>query len=165
MMADSAGIEPDSAELASVRGALSNVLFQAWNQLGVNPASLGDSAQNLAERSRLAATRVNEYVDGMIMQSRDYIDVPEPLETLLRSSFSNKVNEKALIRAIEKAVAIKAAADSAGGGAPGGVPSQVPMGAPPGGGDSGGIPPATGNVPPPAGNVPPATGGGGGGTH
>ena len=148
-MADSAKLVPDSAEMNSIRAQLTNILVDSWRQLGIDPASLGDSAANDAARMKEAATRIDEYIDGLMSSTKPYIPVPEPLEQLVRSNYSHDIRESGLKRALQQARKYRASADSARAlqmrDAPG---SQVPMnpgGAPPQG--RGGEPPAS----PPAG--------------
>jgi peptidyl-prolyl cis-trans isomerase D len=143
-MADSAKVGLDSAELSGIRLGVTNLVVDSWNQLGVEPSSLGDTAST-AERQRQAAMRIEQYIDGMLASTRPYVPVPDPLEMVLRDTYDFNISQSGLKRALEQAVSIRAAADSARArqqqDAP---PSAVPMP----GGDSGKVAPGT---PPPAG--------------
>jgi peptidyl-prolyl cis-trans isomerase D len=142
-MADSAKVGLDSTEIAGIRLGITNLVVDSWNQLGIEPSSLGDSA-GTAERQRKAAAQVELYIDGMMASTRPYVPVPDPLEMLLRSTYDMNVSQSGIMRALEQAVAIRAEADSARArqqrDAP---PSLVPMP-----GDSG---KAAGGAPPPSG--------------
>jgi hypothetical protein len=155
-MADSAKVAVDSSEIADVRASLTNLVAETWRQLGVDPASLGGPTASEPEKLKEAATRMDAYVEGMMATTARYVAVPDPLESLLRGSFSNSISESGLRRAVEQAVKVRAAADSVRAtqrdNAPG---SAIPM---PGGGD----PTGGGTTPPPAaGSTPPPAGGGG----
>lgn len=152
--ADSANIALDSTEIAGIRMQLTSALTETWMQLGVDPASLGDSATSAAERSREAASRIDSYVDGLLTQSRQYVPIPEPLESLLRAKFNYTVSDAGLERAIQQAVKVRAKVDSLVAGQSQGMPpSSIQM-------DGGSPPPPSGTVPPPS--TPPGGGGGGG---
>jgi hypothetical protein len=144
-LADSAEVEADSAQLADLKQGLVTQLVNSWRQIGIDPGTLGDSTALLAERSRTAAARVDEYVDGLLSQTagRDYINVPDPLEVLLRDRYSYKISEAGLVRALEHATRVRAASDSARArmqqNAP---PSAVPMPGPGGGA----VPPGAGGT-------------------
>ncbi len=111
-LADSAKIGPDSAELAAIRGGLTNVVVQSWMQLGVDPSTLGDSSANAAARSRTAATKIDAYMDGLMTQTRDFVSIPDPLEVLLRDKYKYSVSSPGLLRALEQATKVRAVADS-----------------------------------------------------
>ena len=126
-LADSAGIGPDSADFAAIRGGLTSFLVQTWQQLGVDPQML-DSAKTPAERSRLAASRIDAFMDGLMNQTRDFVQVPDPLEMLIRDKYSYSISTPGIQRALEQALKVRAEADAVREAqmknAP---PTQVPM--------------------------------------
>jgi peptidyl-prolyl cis-trans isomerase D len=139
--ADSAKIQLDTAETANLRRSFVAAVTGMWNGLGITPASLTDSAKSKADKERLAATRIESYLDRLTSQQAQFVEVPAPIETALRGKFEYALNEKGLDRALERAAQIRASADSArassqpstavplpGGDAPQGQP--VPQGAP-----------------------------------
>jgi peptidyl-prolyl cis-trans isomerase D len=133
--ADSAKIQLDTAEVANLRRSFVGAITSMWSGLGVAPAALNDSAKSKADKERLAATRVESYLDRLTQQQAQFIEVPAPIESALRSKFEFELNEKGLDRALERAAQVRASADSArAAGQPGtAVPipgAQGPAGAP-----------------------------------
>jgi len=123
--ADSAGIVLDSTEVNSVRAAFKGLVRNSWAGLRVSPEMLADSANDRAEKRRLAATRVDGYVTRLLAQQEQFIEVPPPLADALREQYSGTVRGAGIDRAVELAGKIRAAADSSRAAtAP---PSAVPM--------------------------------------
>jgi len=160
--ADSANVRLDTAELANMRRAFTGAVGNLWTGLGVAPAQLTDSAKTEADRQRLAAARVENYLDRLVQQRAQFLDVPAPITVALRTKYEYRMNEEGLDRALEQAAQVRASRDSAraAGQPPTAVPLPGQQGAPgapaaPGTGDApqGALPP--GAVPP--GAVPPAT--------
>ncbi|MGZ8378560.1 MAG: peptidylprolyl isomerase [Gemmatirosa sp.] len=136
--ADSAKIQLDTAEVANLRRSFVGAITSMWSGLGVAPAALNDSAKSQADKERLAATRVESYLDRLTQQQAQFIEVPAPIEAALRSKYEFEMNDKGLDRALERAAQVRASADSArAAGQPGtAVPipgAQAPAGAVPGG--------------------------------
>lgn len=123
--ADSAKIQVDSAEARELHQAFTGAVTSAWSGLGVSPSALSDSAQSQADRGRLAAARVNEYFSKLVQNEVPFVQVPPPIENVLRDKYSYKVNDAGLDRALELAAGIRAAADSAR--AANQPPTAVPM--------------------------------------
>lgn len=111
--ADSAGIQLDTAEVASVRQAFKGLVRNSWAGLRVAPELLADSAKTEAERVRLAAARVDGYVTRLLQQQEGFIEVPPPLADALREKFDYSIKPAGLQRALELAQRTRAAADSA----------------------------------------------------
>ncbi|MBX6332019.1 MAG: peptidyl-prolyl cis-trans isomerase [Gemmatimonadaceae bacterium] len=126
--ADSAKVELDSAELADLHNRFSQVVVGTWEQLGVSPKALADSGKSAAERERIAAGRIDSYLDKLMAQQVRFVDVPAPVEAVLRQKYTWKVNAAGLDRAVERAAKQRAAADSAR--VKNRPPSEVPLGAP-----------------------------------
>ena len=74
---------------------------------------LADSAKNTAEKERLAASRVDAYLDRMMAGQAQPITVPAPLKKMLDTKYESSVNSQGIDRAVERAQKIRASADSA----------------------------------------------------
>lgn len=111
--ADSANVKLDTAEVASIRRAFRGVVVNTWSGLRISPAQLSDSAKTKEERERLAAARVDAYLDRLLQQQEGFIEVPPPLAAALRERYDGRVLAAGLTRAVESAQKIRAAADSA----------------------------------------------------
>ena len=123
--ADSAKISLDSAEMNQIRHGYEQVITNAWTQLGVDPKTLADSGKTPAVRERLAAARIEDYLDRLLSMSARYVDVPSPVEAALRSRYDAQVNDAGVDRAFARATEIRKSADSArSASAP---PSVVPL--------------------------------------
>ncbi len=128
--ADSAKVTLTPAELSDVRSKFTAVVGQDWLMLGVSPNVLKDSAKSSGDRARFASAQVDKYLDAFLAnpQSVQFVDVPAPLQSVLRAKYSWKLNSAGLDRAIERATKIRVSADSAR--AANRPASQVPMGPP-----------------------------------
>jgi hypothetical protein len=111
--ADSAGITLDTAEVSSVRNAFKGLVRNSWAGLRVAPAMLADSAKTEAERIRLAAARVDGYMDRLLQQQEQFIEIPPPLADALRKKYDGTVKDAGITRAVELAQRTRSAADSA----------------------------------------------------
>ncbi|HEU4584656.1 MAG TPA: peptidylprolyl isomerase [Gemmatimonadaceae bacterium] len=111
--ADSAKVELDSAELGELHGRFAQVVAQTWDQLGVSPSVLDDSGTTASARARVAAGHIDSYMDKLMAQEARFVDVPQPVATVLRDKYDWKVNDSGLERAIQNATKARAAADSA----------------------------------------------------
>jgi hypothetical protein len=110
--ADSANVVLDSTEIGEMRRAYTAAITGAWNGLGVAPAQLADSAEATQDRERLAAQRVNRYVEALLAQQAQFVEVPPPLLFALRDKFDSRVVDAGLDRALEAAHRVRAQADS-----------------------------------------------------
>ena len=134
MKADSAGIKLSAEEQGQLRGEFASLVTGLWSQLGIDPRSLADSAKSAPERERLAATRVDAMLDRIMAGQAQPLSIPVPVQTVLASRFSSKVNSAGVDRAVERARKLRASADSArSANRP---PSQVPLPTPPASGDT-----------------------------
>jgi hypothetical protein len=111
--ADSAKIALDTADAKGIRGAFTTAYFGALDGLNLTPAKLADSAKTTAEKERLAASRVEAYLEALIAQKARFVDVAEPVAIALRSKYEARVVTAGVDRAVTAAAAIKAKADSA----------------------------------------------------
>jgi hypothetical protein len=123
--ADSAKITLDSAELHDVRAAFYAGAMGVMTALDISPKQLADSAADVAARERLAASRVDEYMKGLVANQREYVDVAEQVALVLRSRYESRVVPAGIDRALAEATKIRAQADSARAASE--PPSAVPM--------------------------------------
>jgi parvulin-like peptidyl-prolyl isomerase len=111
--ADSAKITLDTTDVKGIRGAFSAAYMGALDGLNLSPAKLADSAKTTAEKERLAASRVEAYLEALIGQKARFVDVAEPVAIALRTKYEARVVTAGIDRAVTAAVALKAKADSA----------------------------------------------------
>lgn len=124
-MADSAKIEVDSAERKDVHKSFVAMVANTWSGLHIAPNQLADSAKTVAERERLAASRVDQYIEALLKNEAQFIQIPAALTQALREKYDAKVNDAGLERALEQAKKVRQAADSATAAAQ--PPTAVPM--------------------------------------
>jgi peptidyl-prolyl cis-trans isomerase D len=124
--ADSAKVTLDTTEVKELHNRFTQLVAASWEQLGITPKSLNDSAKTEAQRERLAASEVDQYIDRLMQQQARFVDVPRPLELVLHEKFGAKVNQAGLDRAVERATKLRAAADSTR--AKERPPTEVPIG-------------------------------------
>ena len=149
--ADSAKLGPDTTELSQMRSAFGGAVQMAWQQLGVAPQMLADSASSEADRERIAASRVEQYMNALLAGRAQFIQVPDPVEQMLKDEYDSKIVDAGIDRAVERAQAMRAMTDTSRAGQPR-PPSAVPMPGAPGGAQAPpGSPPPSGASPPPAG--------------
>lgn len=139
--ADKAGIDMPPAERARLITDWKQLVTSVWEQLGVSPKQLADSAASRGDRERAAAARVEAYLDRMMAGQAQLIQVPAVLSAALREKYEGRVMPAGVDRAVERAQSLRAAADSARATAQPGtaVPMPVP---PPGAAPTPGGPPA-----------------------
>jgi parvulin-like peptidyl-prolyl isomerase len=111
--ADSAKVALSPEEVASLHHDFSQVVAMSWQQMGIEPKALADSAKSVSERERLAATRVEAFLDKIMAGQAQPIPVPAPLQIVLMDKYDSSVNPAGIDRAVEVAEKIRAAADSA----------------------------------------------------
>jgi peptidyl-prolyl cis-trans isomerase D len=111
--ADRAKITFGAEERAQLRRDWAQLVGMVWQGLGVDPKSLSDSAKTLPERERLAASRVEGYMDKVMNGQAQLVPIPTPLATALAEKYHPSINRAGLDRATERAAKIRAAADSA----------------------------------------------------
>lgn len=111
--ADSAGITLDTGEVAAVRNAFRGLVQNTWAGLRISPNLLADSAKTESERERLAAARIDAYLERLLQGQEGYIDVPAPLAEALREKYDGSIKPAGVARALELAQKTRAAADSA----------------------------------------------------
>jgi hypothetical protein len=139
--ADSAKMGPTAEELSSLHKDFVQAVVMSWQALGIDPKTLADSAKTPAERERLAASRVEAYLDKIMAGEAQPLPVPSPLQIVLMNKYDAKVNQAGIDRAVERAQKVRVTADSTraanqpksavplpggmGGAAPGGAPGAA----------------------------------------
>ncbi len=124
--ADSAKIDLTPEEYKQLQTRFTEVIGQSQDQLGVSAKSLSDSAKTLAAREKLANVRVNAYIDKLMQQQAGFIQIPPPLEELMKQKYTVTINQTAMDKAVTASAALKSKADSAR--AKNAPPTEIPMG-------------------------------------
>ena len=124
--ADSAKIALSPDEMKELHQKFTEVVAASWDQLGLSPKSLADSAKTLPAREKLASTRVNAYLDKLMQQQAGFVQVPPPLEMMLKQKYNVTINGAAMDKAVASSTALKAKSDSLR--AKNAPPTEVPMG-------------------------------------
>jgi hypothetical protein len=112
--ADSAHVTVDSAQMDSIKHNYTALITNAWSALGIDPKLLSDSAKTAAGRERVASAHIESYLDKLLAQTPGvrFVDLPSPIEGLLRAKYPSAVNEAGLDRALAKATAERKEVDS-----------------------------------------------------
>jgi len=142
--ADSAKMGPTPEQVANLHRDFVQAVAVAQQALRIDPKSLADSAKTPAERERLAASRVEAFLDKVMAGEAQPLPVPAPLQIVLMDKYDYKLNTAGVDRAVERAQKVRVAADSARNrnqpksavplpGSPGAAPGQAgpPTGAAP----------------------------------
>ena len=87
---------------------IGQLVGNVWQALGVDPKMLADSAKSTAEKERLAASRVDAYLDRMMAGQAQPISVPPPLKKILDAKYESSVNSAGIDRAFERAQKVRA---------------------------------------------------------
>jgi hypothetical protein len=141
--ADRAGIDMPAEERTRLITDWGQLISSTWEQLGVTPQQLADSGATPAERERIAAARIEAYLDRMMAGQAQLVQVPSVLGTALREKYEGRVTPAGIDRALERAQVVRTAADSArGANQPG---TAIPM--PPAGQGPAGQAPAGAGAP------------------
>lgn len=110
--ADSAKITLSAEDKTQLYGQFSQLVGMLEQQLGVDRKALADSAKTAPERERLAANRVESYIDRILGGQAQPVPVPQPLATVLQSKYESSINSAGVDRSVERAQKIRATADS-----------------------------------------------------
>jgi parvulin-like peptidyl-prolyl isomerase len=98
--------------------------------MGLDAPELTDESVPAAQRSALAAVKVEAYFDRLIDKTTQLQPIPSALTTLLRGRFPSRVDAAGVNRSLELAKELTAANDSAARRAPGGAMRPAPGPAP-----------------------------------
>lgn len=130
MRADSAGIRLTDEERSQLRSDFRGLIASLWQQLGVSPQSLADSARSQPERERLAASRAEAVLDRIMAGQTAPVSVPVPLQMVLAEKYTSRIQPAGVDRAVERGRSLRASADSARAASQPPPQSQVPLPAP-----------------------------------
>lgn len=147
--ADRMKIDIPAGQRDTIHQQFRQLIRQIWDQLGLSPKSLADSAKSQSERERLAASRVDAYLDRVVNGQAQPVTVPPILSSLLADKYDMEINAAALDKALEQAQKLRVASDSTRASQqppssvplPGAVPQNQSPQSPPAGG-AGQQPPA-----------------------
>ena len=110
--ADSAKVTLSPEDRTQLYAQFSQLVTMLWQQLGVDPKALADSAKTAPERERLAANRVESYVDRILGGQAQPVPVPQPLANVLQAKYESSINTAGVERSVQGAQKIRAVADS-----------------------------------------------------
>ncbi|MEO8194291.1 MAG: peptidylprolyl isomerase [Gemmatimonadales bacterium] len=110
--ADSARLGPDSTQIAEARKLFTSALARAWSALNVDPKNLQAAAKSKAERAKLAAQRIDEYVNRLLHQQAQYVDVTQPVQNVLRDKYDYTINPETIDQVLLEAAKVRLATDS-----------------------------------------------------
>lgn len=127
--ADTAGVALTPEETKNIHGEYTTIVTQLWGQLGLEPKSLADSAKSVPERERLAARRVEAYLDAVMAGRAQPLSVPSPVKNVLMAKFKAKLYQTGIDRGVERAKKLRASEDSTRAAQQ--PSSQVPLPTPP----------------------------------
>ncbi len=110
--ADSAKLGPDAQQLAQIRALFKSSLTTAWTQLNLDPKALETAAKSKSDRSKLAAKRVEDYINRLLSQQAQYVDVTQPVQNVLRDKYDYAIKPEAIDKVLLEAAKIRLASDS-----------------------------------------------------
>jgi hypothetical protein len=84
----------------------------AWKALNVEPKALETAAKSKSDRAKLAAQRVDDYVNKLLQQQAQYVDVTQPVQNVLRAKYDYTINPETLDNVLLEAAKIRLATDS-----------------------------------------------------
>lgn len=126
--ADSAKLDVPATEKATLATQFGQLVQSAWQQIGVAPKMLADSAKSERDRERIAAVHVDTLLNHILNGDAQPFNVPIPLKAALDSKWEATINTVGIDRAADLARKARASADSVRAKqAPPQMPSQVPM--------------------------------------
>jgi parvulin-like peptidyl-prolyl isomerase len=123
--ADSAKLGPDTAQLSQVRKLFTTALTGAWTALNLDPKTLQTEAKSKSERAKIAAQRVEDYINKLLQQQAQYVDVTAPVQNALREKYDYTIKPESLDQVLLAAAKVRLATDSTT--AAGQPPTAVPM--------------------------------------
>jgi parvulin-like peptidyl-prolyl cis-trans isomerase-like protein len=111
--ADSAKINVTPEEWQGLQSRYRSQIDTLRAEMGLDDSTLGDSSVAAAERSKVAAAKLEEYFDRLVGGKARLRPLPSALATLLRDRSSYRIHDAGINRAIELALAESKKADSA----------------------------------------------------
>ena len=111
--ADSAKVNVNPEELASLHRDFVQAVVQSWQAMNLDPKSLADSGKTADAREKIAAARVEAFIDKIMAGAVQPLPIPSPLQIVLLNKYPAKVNPAGIERAVELATKLRVASDSA----------------------------------------------------
>jgi parvulin-like peptidyl-prolyl cis-trans isomerase-like protein len=124
--ADSAKVSLTPEDWQQIRAQHDSAIMTLELILNISPQMLRDSAQSQQERTNIAMTRVNDYVDRVLQGRARFFPVPYFLGESLQEKARWSVDEAGVRRAVERAQEIRTAADSTRANTPRMMPAPGP---------------------------------------
>lgn len=112
LRADSAHVTLKEEDKANMYTQIGQLVGNLEMTLGVDPKMLADSAKSVPEKEKLAAARVDTYLDRMMAGQASPINIPLPLKKLLDAKYESSVNSAGIDRGFERAQKLRKVADS-----------------------------------------------------
>ncbi|HEU4878829.1 MAG TPA: peptidylprolyl isomerase [Gemmatimonadaceae bacterium] len=119
--ADSAKLGPDAAQLAEIRKLFRTTITNAWTALNVDPKALETAAKAKGDRAKLAAQRIDDYVNRLLKQEAQYVDITQPVQNVLRDQYDYTIKPEAIDKVLLEAAKIRLATDTTKAGQPSSV--------------------------------------------
>ncbi len=110
--ADSAHVMLKEEDRANMYTQIGQLVGNLESTLGVEPKMLADSAKSVPEKERLAASRVDAYLDRMMAGQAQPINIPLPLKKMLDAKYEASINSAGIDRGLERAEKLRKVADS-----------------------------------------------------
>jgi peptidyl-prolyl cis-trans isomerase D len=139
--ADSAKIQVTSQEWTAMAAGYRAQVDTLRMEMGLDTAALWDSTVATSDRNKVAAAKVEQYLDRLASGKSRLRPLPSTLATLLRDRYRHRIYDSGLNRAVELAQAERSKADTtkpAGPMQPAPGPAPIP-----------GVTPAPGQAPQP----------------
>jgi hypothetical protein len=111
--ADSQKVAVTPEELASLHRDFVQAVVQSWGAMNLDPKSLADSGKTVEAREKIAAGRVEAFLDRIMAGGVQPLPIPSPLQIVLMNKYPSKTNAAGIDRAVELAAKLRAATDSA----------------------------------------------------
>src|SRR5262249_24957522 len=109
--ADSAKVTLKDEDKTTMYTQMGQLVTNLESTLGVDPKMLADSAKSVPEKERLAASRVDAYLDRMMAGQAQPIPIPLPLKKMLDAKYDASVNSAGVDRGVERAQKLRKTAD------------------------------------------------------
>ncbi len=111
--ADSAKVDLTDQEKSQIRAEFRTLVINSWTQLGVAPNQLADSAKTVDGREKIASTRVNAFLENMLVRDGAFVPIARSMDLMLRTRFPGaKIVDAGVDRALEAATKLRGSADS-----------------------------------------------------
>jgi hypothetical protein len=111
--ADSLKVAVTPEELASLHRDFVQAVVQSWGAMNLNPKSLLDSGKTVDAREKIAAARVEAFLDRIMAGGVQPLPIPSPLQIVLMNKYQSKINVAGIDRAVELAAKLRVSTDSA----------------------------------------------------